>query len=184
MRRNTFLPTAFLPGLIMTCIALSCSKDKQDSSLCGGKSESIGFWLRTSNSLFQNFNALPTTYMEGNNRVFQWSRKVGGVCPHEHVKVECDVELNNAASPVSARGRVDWLLFFERKITMTRSGNYFKGAEEVGLKQAFGEDTAWFVPSVEIFFPTKGSYSADSAFVLEHVAKVSFRADFRVYKGL
>jgi hypothetical protein len=172
----------FLAVLLLFTLFLNCSKDKQDSKLCGVKTTDNKFWLRTGNSLFQNFQRMPTTYMEGSNRVFQWSDAVNGVCPHEHVKVECDVELNNAASPVGARGRVDWLAFFERKITMNRSGNYFRGSEDIGLKQAFGEDTASFYAIVEIFFPTKGDYSRDSAFVLEHVAKVSYKADYRVFK--
>jgi hypothetical protein len=170
-----------LAGAILLSLFISCSKDNKPSK-CGGKSNSIKFWLRAGNSLFQNFDGLPHTYMEGNNRVFQWSSEVTNVCPDEHVKVECEVEMSNAASPVGARGRVDWLILFERKITMTRNGNVFKGSDEVGLKQAFNQDPASFFPVVEVFFPTQGSYSADSAFLLQHVAKVSYRADYRVFQ--
>jgi hypothetical protein len=177
MKNKLLLATA-----IVFTLFINCSKDKQDSSLCGAKTNSSKFWLRIGNSLFQNFDGLPHTYMEGNNRVFQWSDFVENACPHEHVKVACEVELSNAASPVSARGRIDWFILFEHKITMTRSGNFFKGTGDAGLKQAFDTDPASFSPVVEVFFPTKGSYSADSAFVLEHVAKVSFIADYRVYK--
>jgi hypothetical protein len=169
-----------LAGAVLFLL-ISCSKDNKPSP-CGPKSNASKFWLRLGNSLFKNFDGLPHTYMEGNNRVFQWSDEVTNVCPDEHVKVECEVEMSNAASPVGARGRVDWLILFERKITMTRNGNTFKGRDEVGLKQAFNQDPAFFFPVVEVFFPTKGSYSADSAFLLEHVAKVTYRADYKVFK--
>ncbi len=170
-----------LAGVILLSLLISCSKDNK-SSPCGSKKTASNFWLRIGNSLFQNFHGLPHTYMEGNNRVFQWSDEVTNVCPDEHVKVECEVELSSPTSPVSARGRVDWLILFERKITMTRNGNIFKGSDEVGLKQAFNQDPATFFPVVEVFFPTQGSYSEDSTFLLQHVAKVTYKADYKAFK--
>jgi hypothetical protein len=120
--------------------------------------------------------------MEGTNRVFQWSDIVENVCPHEHVKGNFRVALLDAASAVQARGRVDWNFFFEQKVTMTRTGVDFKGSGEAGLSQAFGESKAWFIPVVEVFFPTKGSYSADSIFLVKEVISVEMGVDYKAFK--
>ena len=176
MRKNLLLASAILFSLFM-----SCSKDdKTNSSLCGSKMKSDKFWI--GRVMMENFDGLPDIYMEGNNRVFQWSSLVENACPHEHFRVESQVTLSSPASPVSFRGRIDWLLFFERKFTMTRSGNEFKGNGEAGLKQAFGDDPASFFPIVEVYFPTKGSYSADSAFLLQQVTKIVLIADYLQHK--
>ena len=120
--------------------------------------------------------------MEGSNRVFQWSDVVENVCPHEHIKAKFRVGLLNAASPVTARGRIDWNFLFEQNIVMTRIGEDFKGNGEAGLSQAFGENKAWFIPVVEVFFPTKGSYSADTAFLKQQIIGIEMEVDYKAFK--
>lgn len=62
---------------------------------------------------------------------------------------------------------------------MNKTGSDLKGSGEAGLKQAFGEDEAWFVPTLEVYFPTKGSYSADTAFLKQNVISVELMAKYR-----
>lgn len=71
------------------------------------------------------------------------------------------------------------MFLFEEKFAMTKNGSDIKGNGEAGLKQAFGEDPAWFVPSLEVFFPTKGNYSADTAFLKQNVISVEMMAKYR-----
>ena len=123
------------------------------------------------------------SYMDGNNRVFQWSQIVEEVCPHEHVNTEMRVatlELNTS-SGISARGHVGWLFLFQDDVAMpfNNSNGEFKGSTETGLKQAFGEDPGWFVPALELFFPTKGSYGADTAFLKHNIISVEIMSKYR-----
>ena len=50
-----------------------------------------------------------------------------------------------------------------------------------GLKQAFDTDEAWFVPKIEVFFPTKGSYAADTAFLQNNVISIELMAKYRKF---
>jgi hypothetical protein len=169
----------FLPALLLVNLFTACIKDDEDEK-CGPSNKFDLYRLGT--SIVDTTGGVFNSYMEGTNRVFQWSDLVENVCPHEHVKANLRVALLNAASAVSARGRVDWNFFFEQKITMTRTGDNFTGNGEAGLSQAFGENKAWFVPVVEVFFPTKGSYSADTAFLKQQVISVEIGATYKAFK--
>ncbi len=102
------------------------------------------------------------------------------VCSQEHAKMECRVALlDETTAGISARGRASWLFLFEENIVMNKNGSDIKGKGEVGLKQAFDKDPAWFVPTLEVFFPTKGSYGADTAFLKQNVISVEMMAKYR-----
>jgi hypothetical protein len=160
---------------IFFSLLMACTKD-DEATLCGPH-KVFDLSLREGYIVDNSVGAFHS-YMEDNNRVFQWSGLVENVCPDEHVNVTCNVALFSPTSPVSARGRIDWLILFEKKITMTRSGDQFTGKGEAGLKQAFKDKPGSFSPVVEVFFPTKGSYSADTAFLKQHVYAVQLTADF------
>ena len=62
---------------------------------------------------------------------------------------------------------------------MNRIGADFKGNGEAGLKQAFDMDPGWFTQTLEVYFPTKGSYNADTAFLKENVISVEMMTKYR-----
>jgi hypothetical protein len=167
----------FLPAILILSLFTACSKEDEK---CGASQNFV--YAKYLNGIVDDPGGVFNTYMEGNNRVFQWSDIVENVCPHEHVKANYTVGMLNAASPITARARVDWNFLFEQNITMTRVGADFKGNGEAGLKQAFGENKAWFVPVLEVFFPTKGSYSADTAFLKQQVIGIEMNVDYKAFK--
>lgn len=173
MKCGTFVFIAISSTLMVT----SC--DLVDDSPCGVR-ETADMYLLGS-SIVDSTNGLYYSYMEGNNRVFQWSQLSENVCAEEHVKAEARVALLGAASAfgIQARARVSWQFFFEKNIVMALVGDDFKGSGEAGLKQAFGMDPGWFVQTVEVFFPTKGSYSADTAFLREQIISVEMMSKYR-----
>ena len=69
--------------------------------------------------------------------------------------------------------------FPETNFAMTKHGSDLKGGGEVGLKQAFGEEPGWFVPVLEVYFPTKGSFAADTSFLKHNVISVELKASYR-----
>lgn len=155
---------------------MSC--DLFDDSPCGAK-ETEDIYLLGS-SIVDSTTDIYSSYIENGNRVFQYGKLVENACSQEHVKYDGRVALlDENTTGISARGRISWLFFFEENIPMSKNGSDLKGKGEAGLKQAFGEDPAWFVPVVEVFFPTKGTYGADTAFLKQHVISVELMAKYR-----
>ncbi len=123
------------------------------------------------------------TYMDGNNRVYQWGDLVEHVCPDEHVKVSYRVRLHfSLNSRITARGRISWSLLFERQFSMSPDGLDLKGNGEAGLKQAFGENEASFIPILEVLFPTRGNRTDDDQYLKENVQAVEIIAEYLDYK--
>lgn len=152
--------------------------DLFDDSPCGPH-QTFDLYLLGS-SIVDSTSGVYYSYMDGSNRVFQWSQLVEEVCTDEHAKMECRVALlDETTTGVSARARASWLFLFEEQIPMTKNGSDIKGNGSVGLKQAFDKDAAWFVPTLEVFFPTKGSYGADTAFLKQNVISVEMMAKYR-----
>ncbi|MBI1227107.1 MAG: hypothetical protein GC192_17885 [Bacteroidetes bacterium] len=154
----------------------SCAKD---DSPCGPK-DTYDLYLLGS-SIVDSTAGVYNTYMDGNDRVFQWSELIEEACSEEHVNLDARVALlDETTTGINARARVDWSFLFEEKIPMTKSGADLKGNGSAGLKQAFGEgNPAWFVPVVEVYFPTKGTYGADTAFLKQNVISVELMAKYR-----
>ncbi|MEK7253456.1 MAG: hypothetical protein AAB316_01820 [Bacteroidota bacterium] len=168
--------TYLLVGAIFLSSLSSC--DLFDDSPCGVR-ETYDLYLLGS-SIVDSTTGVYYSYMDGSDRVFQWSNLVENVCAQEHVKLEARVALlDETTTGVTARARASWLFLFEEQVAMTKSGSDIKGKGEAGLKQAFGEDPGWFVPSLEVVFPTKGSYSADTAFLKQNVISVEMMAKYR-----
>ncbi len=171
MKQFNYLSMTILIATIASC-------DLFDDSPCGVK-ETYDLYLLGS-SIVDSTTDVYYSYMDGSDRVFQWSQIVENVCSEEHVKIETRVALlDETTAGINARARADWLFFFEEKIPMTKNGSDLKGKGEAGLKQAFGKDPAWFVPVLEVYFPTKGSYGADSAFLKANVISVEMMAKYR-----
>lgn len=163
--------------LAFSFLALS-SCDLFDDSPCGGK-DTFDLYLLGS-SIVDSTTGFYNSYMQGTNRVFQWSEIVENVCPEEHVKLEARVALlDETTSGISARAGASWLFLFEEMFNLTKSGSDLKGNGEAGLKQAFDKEPAWFVPQVEVYFPTQGSYRADTAFLKQNVISVELMAKYR-----
>lgn len=170
--KTTFL----IAGTVLFAAMFSC--DLFDDSPCGEK-QKLDLYLLGS-SIVDTTTGSYSSYLDGPSRVFQYSSLIENVCAQEHVKVQYRVALlDENTSGISARGRVDWLFFFEENITMSKSGSDIKGSGEAGLKQAFGEDPGWFVPVVEVFFPTKGNYSLDTAFLKKNVISIECTGSYR-----
>jgi hypothetical protein len=173
MKNSLFLTLAIFFTLLSSC-------DFFDDSPCG-PNQTYDLYLLGS-SIVDSTTGIYYSYMDGTNRVFQWSQLVEEVCPDEHVKIESRVALlDETTTGISARARVDWLFLFEENIVMTKNGSDIKGKGEAGLKQAFDKDPGWFVPVVEVFYPTKGSYGADTAFLKENVISVECMAKYRKF---
>ncbi len=171
MKKNLLLAVAICTTMLASC-------DYFDDSPCG-PNQTYDLYLLGS-SIVDSTTGVYYSYMDGGNRVFQWSNIVENVCSQEHVKIEARVALlDETTTGISARAQASWLFFFEENVTMTKNGSDIKGKGEAGLKQAFGEDPAWFVPSLEVFFPTKGSYGADTAFLKQNVISVEMMAKYR-----
>lgn len=166
---------------LLTClalVALMTGCDLFDDSPCGPK-ETLDIYLLGS-SIVDSTTNVYYSYMDGNNRVFQWSKLVEEVCALEHVKFDARVALlDETTSGVSARSRISWLFLFEEQVELTKSGSDLKGSGEAGLKQAFDPEPGWFTGAVEVYFPTKGSYKQDTAFLKKNIISVELMAKYR-----
>ncbi len=162
-------------------IALCASCDLFDDSPCG-PNQTYDLYLLGS-SIVDSTKGEYYSYMDGSgNRVFQWSELVEHVCPEEHVKIEARVALlDETTTGISARAGASWLFLFEEIFSLNKNGSDLKANGEAGLKQAFDKDEAWLVPQVEVFFPTKGSYGADTAFLKQNVISVELMAKYRKF---
>lgn len=79
-------------GLILSFLFSSLSGcDLLDDSPCGPK-QSFDLYLLGSSTV-DNTGDILNTYMEGTNRVLQWSKLVEHVCSDEHVKADFKVAL-------------------------------------------------------------------------------------------
>ena len=162
------------------CLVIS-SCDELDDSPCGPK-KTLDIYLLGS-SIVDTTNGLYYSYLSGNERVFQWSQIVEEVCTEEHVNTDFRVALlDETTTGVQARGRVSWQFFFEDEFPLTKTGSDLKGSGETGLKQAFDSMEGWYVPAIEVYFPTKGSYGADTAFLKENVISVEMMSKYREFK--
>lgn len=166
--------TLFL-ALVITMMAC----DLVDDSPCG-EHMTFDLYLLGSN-IVDSTTGYYNSYMDGTNRVFQWSELVEHVCPDEHVNSTYRVALlDETTTGIQARGTVNWLFFFEDVFPLTKNGSDLKGNGSTGLKQAFDTEPGWFVPAVEVYFPTKGSYGADTSFLKANVISVEIMSKYRV----
>ncbi len=166
--------------LSLSLFLSSC--DVVDNSPCG---LARTFELhKAGSSIVSKSDSSFSTYMDGSTRVVQWSKLVDDVCSDEHVKLKFRVLLGDStdASFVKMRGRVNWHILYEKTFEGKLDGIDYVVSGETGLKQAFPDLHGWFVPVLEVYFPTKGSYEKDIDFLLNHVAAVEIVCDYREYK--
>ena len=162
--------------LLLSLLFASC--DLLDDSPCGSK-QTFDIYLLGS-SIVDTSTGQYYSYMDGNNRVFQYSELLENVCSQEHVGIEARVALlDESTTGINARCGGSWLFLFSSEFAMSKSGYDLKGSGSIGLKQAFGEDAAWITPKLEVFFPTKGSYHEDTAFLKSNVISVELTAKYR-----
>lgn len=155
--------------------------DFLDDSPCGVH-ETYDLYILGEAAIVDTSTGIYYSYTEGGNRVFQWSNIVEGVCSMEHVKASSRIALlDESTTGINARSRIDWLFLFEQQIPMTKNGSDIMGSGEAGLKQAFDSGEGWFIPIIEVYFPTKGSYSADTAFLKQSVISVEMMAKYRKF---
>src|SRR5688572_28193517 len=174
MKNN--LPILFLTAILLLASMQGCNKEK--NPLCGPNSTYRLY-------LFEYGAYAPPaySYMQDNNRVYQWGDLVTSVCPHEHVKVSFRIRLHASLySKITARGSISWNLLFERQISLSPDGLDLKGNGEAGLKQAFGDNEASFIPLVEVLFPTRGSLTDDNEYLKTWVWAVEIIAEYLEYK--
>ncbi len=172
MKTNLLLAAAVGLTFLSSC-------DLFDDSPCGAK-QTYDLYLLGS-SIVDSTTGVYNSYMDNaGKRVFQWSELVENVCSQEHVKIEARVALlDETTTGISARAGASWQFLFEEIFNLNKNGSDLKNNGEVGLKQAFDKDAAWFVPQLEVFFPTKGSYAADTAFLKQNVISVELMAKYR-----
>lgn len=170
------------PYLILTLLYITISGcDIFDDSPCGPNNVYDLYLLGP--DIVDSSTGVLHSYMEGTNRVIQWSAIVEEACTDEHVKLNYRVALlDETITGVTARGSASWQFLFEKSTPLTKNGSDLKGELEVGLKQAFPDLKGWFIPTLEVIFPTKGSYSADTAFLKANVISVEMMAKYRDFK--
>lgn len=172
----------FILGLLFTLFS-GC--ELLDDSPCGVK-DTYDLYL-LGNNVFDASNGKLNTYMEGSNRVYQWSEIVEHVCTEEHVDSEFKVSFldDKTASEnnIFARGVVSWQFLFSNKVNLTANEEALTGSLNVGLKNAFPDLSGWFIPAVEIYFLSKGSEAADLAFITSNskIISVSMTSKYRQY---
>jgi hypothetical protein len=173
------MKTLRLLACLLAALTLSsCDALSDLFSPCGSR-QTFDLYLLGS-SIVSEDGGVFHNYMEGDNRVFQWSDTVENVCAEEHVKGTFRVALlDETTTGISARGRFSWQFLFEEEVAMTRNGSDLKGNGEAGLRQAFGEDPGWFIPTLEVYFPTRGSFAADTSFLKANVISVEMEARYR-----
>jgi hypothetical protein len=156
--------------------------DLLDDSPCGPK-KTYDLYLLGSN-IIDTAGGQFNHYMEGSNSVFQWGNIIEHVCTDEHVKTEFKAALFVAkdAPSIKARGRVSWQFLYEKEYPLQLKEDDFIGSGETGLKSAFPDLNGWFIPTIEVYFPTLGSYSADTAFIKKNVISVNIISKYREYK--
>ncbi len=168
--------------LLLAALAASflSSCDLFDDSPCGPK-QTLDIYLLGS-SIVDSTTGVYYSYMDGTNRVFQWSQLVENVCTDEHVKIEARTALlDETTTGISARAGANWLFLWEEQFELNKNGSDLKGNGQAGLKQAFDKDAAWLVPKIEVYFPTKGSYAADTAFLKANVISIELQAKYRKF---
>ncbi|MFZ1703546.1 MAG: hypothetical protein WAT79_04320 [Saprospiraceae bacterium] len=172
------MKTHFFLFPVALCFLLLTGCELFDDSPCGLR-KSLDIYLLGSSIVDTTFGYY-YSYMDGNNRVFQYSEIVENVCASEHVKTEFRVALlDETTVGINARGNVSWLFLFEERVAMVKNGTDIEGNVEAGLKQAFGEEPGWYVPALEVYFPTKGNYHLDTAFLKEMVISVEVTSKYR-----
>lgn len=108
MKQFTYLFSALLFTVFAGC-------DLFDDSPCGAK-DTYDLYLLGS-SIVDSTTGVYNSYMDGSDRVFQWSQLVETVCSQEHVKVESRVALlDETTTGISARARVSWLFLFRKTL--------------------------------------------------------------------
>lgn len=175
MMNKLFIYFLFILLFLTTC-------DLLDDSPCG-PSLTYDLYLLGSGA-FDTVGGQFNNYMEGNNRVFQWGNLVDHVCTDEHVKTEFKAALlDPELSPdIQARGRVSWQFLFEKTFPLQVNKLDLKGNGEIGLKNAFPDLNGWFIPTIEVFFPSKGSYSSDTAYLKQYLISIEIMSKYREYK--
>ncbi len=132
----------------------------------------------------------PTTShtMRGGQRVVSVFVNVDGVCPTHHPDFDFYVRVDeDVAESIDARLVVDWAFLYQKIIEVSTRENIgidvqLEGNGDVGLKQAFDPNEAWFFATLEISFPTTGSDESDDAFMERHMEAFGLRAIWRKYK--
>jgi hypothetical protein len=170
----------FFAGLFL--ISLMSCKDQLDDSPCGDTK--TGGIYRQWNKLFDTTGGDFNTYMDNGNRVFQWATVVEEACTDEHVKTDFLVFLldEKYKDSLSARGGVNWQFLYEDTVPLTLNDSDLEGKLETGLKQAFPSLQGWFIPSIEIYFPTKGSFTADTTYLKNKIDFIQIISVYRHYK--
>ncbi|MCC6817103.1 MAG: hypothetical protein IT267_11880 [Saprospiraceae bacterium] len=186
----------FLLVSILILLGLNSCKlidDLLDDSPCGPKSTADIYLLGQGQTSDKYLN----TYMDGNNRVFQWSELVENVCTEEHIISEFRIAMFDPSSitrlNIKARGKVSYQFLYEKNIELQPIGLEFKAKLETGIKNAFvaPDLNGWFVHSVEVYFPTKGSLEADKNFLFPidkegnfqgEIISIEVKSKHRIYK--
>ncbi len=149
------------PYVFLALFVFISSCDLLDESPCGPKTLKEFYLIGSSIVQKDQFNS----YMEGNNRVFQWSQLVENVCTDEHVQTTFRIAVTDATDvpkyQLKARARVSYQFLYENSTNLNLVDADFKGELNTGLKGAFPDLHGWFTHTVEIYFPSKGSYDAD-----------------------
>ncbi len=164
-----------------------CNLIKSEDDPCGPQHDEF-FRFNNGGTLF-GIDFPTNTYVESNNRVFQWSTPLfENVCPKKHVGVSATFQLDiNQQLPVNTRVFSAFAFFFEQSIpfqdlNQVGESEFRDYNGDFGLKQAFDPDPGWFNVYVEIEFPTTGVYSQDSLYLLTVWKNVDLFVSYKEFK--
>lgn len=187
---TTMRTTFYLAVYILFFTLSSCSKNKNGA--CGkGKADfAIGMPVALTFENYDGSNTLQNGkifYTYSGSRVqFFIAGTMTNVCTDEHLKVNFSYYLTGQPQPVPLKiqGEALWHVLLGYESIIMATGTAVPGQSvtnsylECGLKQVFQSQPA----TVDVFntveFDTQGSFSADSAYFLNHVELLEIYSTF------
>lgn len=175
--------------LLLLCapalLLVACKGD----SLCGDDLPASYHSIDMSDVKIVNSPAMPgedTIAYNGNipgKAQFYIGKTFTNLCTEEHMKFEYVVAFKDATPhpiPFKVFGEAYWSAFDDELILydgiVPENNSAYIGTLEVGLKQAFGDGAGEVDAYVTIEFAAQGSFSADSAYLHQHLSFMELKA--------
>lgn len=191
----TMRTSVYITACVFVFTLASCSKKDDKNGACGKGKEEF-FTSMPSALTFEAYNGANTlqsgkifyTYVGGATPRVQFfiGGTVTNICTDEHMKVNYSFYLTTASQPVplTITGEALWhaLLGYEKIVmvsgTVTPGLSLTNSYLELGLVQVFQDQPA----TVDVFntveFDSQGSFSADSAYFMNHVQLLDILSNY------
>jgi len=178
--KKIYILFVFLP-LFFVLNSSSCSDDSNPvETNCGEKKNDL-----INSSGATGMHQLSVTPGQDPVATATWRIEHGSVCTYEHVSFSIEVEINAAyADTFAVESFVLLNPLYIPQIQLSKSVNYetgnafYRGNQDVGLKQVFGEGPGEFTFFLELSFPSTGDTNQDTEFINQAVKKVYILCSF------